>query len=140
MHKLNGDGGKPVTVSAFFNHDHTVKQDMYDAVPPLTRALVCDHLDKIGKLVLLLRANGFKTPDGYQRFAKYVVRDTKVPRTRASGRAVGRKQEYIKCPIRNCDDRTGTCDCKCFICIGIKKECGCCQTCNNIKGGCICPQ
>lgn len=117
-HREKGNGGKPVKVTQFFNHNGTLKQKEYSEADPLTQTLVCDYLDKIGKLFC---TNGLTLPDGYLRFAKYVRCETKVPKTSASER----KREYITCPLKLCYDRRGLCECMCHKCYGIKTECSC---------------
>jgi hypothetical protein len=135
IHKEEGNDGRPVRVSDFFNHNGELNHNMYVEAPPLTQTLICDHFDRIGKWKQLTDS-GLKLPDRYQRFAKYVRRDNTVKRT--SNRPPGHKQEYKTCPLRLCDDRTGRCTCQCDICKGHVKECTCCKSCNNRKEECTC--
>ena len=119
---------KSVTMckTPFSNNTHYANAD------PLTRAVICDHLDEFG----LLFQSGVEQPQGYQRKLKCVKRDTPVPRT--SDRLPGHKQEQGTCPVKECQDRTGMCECMCHTCFGFAKECGCCKTCFNKEGECVC--
>lgn len=105
---------------------------LYSRANDLTKAVICDHLDKYG----LLDKSKVVQPPNYSRRKKYVRRDNTVKRT--SNRPPGHKQEYITCPLRLCDDRTGRCTCQCDICKGHVKECTCCKSCNNRKEECTC--
>ena len=104
----------------------------YSTVDSLIQVIICDYLDKHG----MLFESKVTPPENYYRHAKYVRRDTPVPRT--STRIPGHKKEIGMCPKNACADRNGMCDCLCHICLGYSKECGCCKKCGNKKGECAC--
>lgn len=112
---------------------------LYNLADDITKAIICDHLDKFGQL---FNDGRFRVipPSDYKRRAKYVRRDAPVQRT--SQHPAGRKQECITCPIRRCEDRTGMCKCMCQTCFGVAKDCKCCKVCckkcGNKEGECIC--
>lgn len=105
----------------------------YKKADSKTQALICDELDTIG----VLFTSGVLPPPDYSRQAKCAKRDTPVPRT--SDRLPGHKKERGTCPVKECQDRSGMCDCMCHTCFGVAKECRCCKTCCNIEGECACP-
>ena len=104
----------------------------YERSAPETKAVICDDLDSKGVLFI----SGVIPPPGYSRQAKCVKRDTPVQRT--SDRPPRHKQERGTCPKNECSVRTGMCECLCHTCKGYSKECGCCKTCCNKEGECVC--
>jgi hypothetical protein len=106
---------------------------LYNLANDLTKAVICDHLDKYG----LLDKSKVNPPPNYSRRMKYVRRDA-PPVLRTSNRPAGHKQEYITCPIKMCEDRTRMCRCQCLICFGVAKDCKCCKVCCNIEDKCTC--
>jgi hypothetical protein len=104
----------------------------YSTVDPLIQVIICDYLDKHG----MLFDSKVTPPKDYSRHAKYVRRDTPVPRT--STRIPGHKLQIGTCPKKACANRNGTCDCLCHICLGYSKECGCCKKCGKKEGECAC--
>jgi hypothetical protein len=105
----------------------------YLCASEMTKAVICDHLDKYG----LLNKSEVPLPSGYIRRMKYVKRDAPpIPRT--SNRPAGHKQEHITCFLKMCEDRRGNCECLCRICMRYSKECGCCKKCGKKKRYCDC--
>jgi hypothetical protein len=129
---INLDDGTTAWVVYMKLNSYTGKTN-YSTADDLTKAVICDHLDRFG----LLKKSNVLPPPNYSRRMKYVRRDAPpVPRT--SKRPAGHKQEYITCPIKMCDDRTGRCRCLCHICHGYSKECKCCKVCCNKEDECMC--
>lgn len=125
---LNNEGN---TVEMKVNS--TTGKSHYSSADDLTKAVICDYLDKYGVLV----ESGVPLPPGYQRRMKYVRRDA-LPVQRTSKRPAGHKQETISCPVRMCEDRTGNCKCQCRICRGFSDSCTCCKTCQSREEKCTC--
>jgi hypothetical protein len=116
----------------YMHRDPDSRATYYDNALPLTKAVICDYLDRYG----LLFESQVTQPSGYVRMLRYKARDTPVQRV--GKHSPGHKQEVITCPIKMCDDRTGRCNCQCDICKGYIKECKCCKVCCNKEDECTC--